>query len=103
MIAITVFGVLFCWLALGIALCIWVYRDAQDRGMDGALWLIVVIFTGPIGLILYLLLRSEPRPYSRPPPPPPPLLRRTRFCTRCGREVSLAARFCPQCGHALEP
>lgn len=105
MFVFTIFGLFVFWLVLGIALCIWVYRDAQDRGMDATLWLIVVLFAGPLGLILYLLLRSEPRYYFRPPPPPPPppLPRRTRFCTRCGREVSVTARFCPQCGHALEP
>lgn len=104
MFAFTIFGVLFFWLVLGIALCIWVYRDAEDRGMDAALWLVVVLFAGPLGLILYLLLRCEPRLsfHPPPPPPPPPPTRRTRFCTRCGRQVSLTARFCPHCGRALE-
>ncbi|OHB72575.1 MAG: hypothetical protein A2V70_19185, partial [Planctomycetes bacterium RBG_13_63_9] len=41
-----------------IAICIYVYRDATARGMDNAvLWLILVIFTGLIGLIIYLIVR----------------------------------------------
>lgn len=97
MIAITVLGFILFWFIIGIALCVWVYRDAQDRGMYGAVWLTVVLFTGPIGLIIYLIIRGEQRPYYRPPPPQ----RRTHFCTRCGHEVPVDARFCPQCGNPL--
>jgi len=41
-----------------ILLCVWVYRDAESRGMGGVLWLIVVILTGIIGLIIYLIVRK---------------------------------------------
>ena len=47
------------WFIIGILLCIWVYRDAESRGMSGVLWLIVVIITGIIGLIIYLVVRKE--------------------------------------------
>ena len=46
------------WFIISILLCIWVYRDAESRGMGGVLWLIVVIITGIIGLIIYLVVRK---------------------------------------------
>ncbi|MBO3839967.1 MAG: hypothetical protein QXN75_04415 [Thermoproteota archaeon] len=52
---------------IAILLCIWVYRDAESRGMNGVMWLIVVLIAGIIGLIIYLVVRKE-----KPPAPPPP-------------------------------
>ena len=46
------------WFIISILLCIWVYRDAESRGMGGVLWLIVVLITGIIGLIIYLVVRK---------------------------------------------
>lgn len=68
-------GLLFClipivWLIIGILLCIWVYRDAESRGMNGVLWLIIVLIAGLIGLIIYLVVRKEKAPSQAPPPPP---------------------------------
>ncbi|MHA1262637.1 MAG: PLDc N-terminal domain-containing protein [Candidatus Freyarchaeota archaeon] len=34
------------------------YRDARDRGMEAALWLLIVLLTGPLGLIIYLMVRE---------------------------------------------
>jgi len=69
-------GVLFIllpiiWFIIAILLCIWVYRDAESRGMNGALWLIIVLIAGIIGLIVYLVVRKEKKPAAQPPPPPP--------------------------------
>jgi TctA family transporter len=55
------------WFIIAIVLCIWVYRDAESRGMNGVMWLIVVLLAGIIGLIVYLVVRKE-----KPPTPPPP-------------------------------
>lgn len=57
------------WFIVAILLCIWVYRDAESRGMSGVLWLIVVLIAGIIGLIIYLVVRKEKK--SEAPPPPP--------------------------------
>ncbi len=60
-----VFGFgLFCvfFIALfvvSILIAIWVYRDAERRGMNGVLWLIVVLIAGIIGLIIYLVVRGD--------------------------------------------
>lgn len=72
-----IFGGLFCliplvWFVIAILLCIWVYRDAESRGMNGVLWLIVVLIAGLIGLIIYLIIRKDkPTSQSGPPSPPP--------------------------------
>lgn len=58
------------WFIIAILLCIWVYRDAQSRGMNGALWLIIVLIAGIIGLIIYVVVRGEKKPAAQPPPPP---------------------------------
>ncbi len=98
------------WFIIGILLCIWVYRDAERRGMNGALWLIVVLIAGIIGLIIYLIVRKDKAPpYSMPPPPmspppmsppppPPPQPSAARFCAKCGRAVPPNVRYCENCG-----
>ena len=48
-------------LAINIAILIWVYKDAQARGADPMLWLILVFFTGLIGLIIWLVVRPPLR------------------------------------------
>jgi ABC-type tungstate transport system substrate-binding protein len=51
------------WFVINIAILVWVYRDAQARGTNGAIWALLVFFTGIIGLIVYLLLgRNNPNP-----------------------------------------
>ncbi|MEM3193762.1 MAG: hypothetical protein QXH97_02105, partial [Candidatus Bathyarchaeia archaeon] len=40
------------WFIINILLCVWVYRDAESRGMNGVLWLIVVLIGGIVGLIV---------------------------------------------------
>lgn len=57
------------WFIVAILLCIWVYRDAESRGMNGVLWLIVMLIAGIIGLIIYLVVRKEKK--SEAPPLPP--------------------------------
>ena len=56
-----------------ILLAVWVYRDAKKRGMEATLWLLLVLLTGFIGLIVYLIVRRD-HPIQQPPPPPPPSL-----------------------------
>jgi heme/copper-type cytochrome/quinol oxidase subunit 2 len=59
------------WFIVAILLCIWVYRDAESRGMNGVLWLIIVLIAGIIGLIIYLVVRKDKSSVAQPPPPPP--------------------------------
>ena len=54
--------------AVWILLAVWVYRDAKKRSMEATLWLLLVLLTGFIGLIVYLIVRRE-HPIQQPPPP----------------------------------
>lgn len=58
-----------------ILIAVWVYKDANSRGMSGVLWLLICIFLGLIGLIIYLIVRRSHPPMGSAPPPgygPPP-------------------------------
>ncbi|MGD0921491.1 MAG: zinc ribbon domain-containing protein [Terriglobia bacterium] len=78
-------GTLFAFLALLIG---YVNRDAKRRGMNRALWTILVIFIpNAIGFIIYFLARH-------------PLL---ATCPKCGAAVNPAFNFCPKCKFNLHP
>ena len=82
---------------IGIVLAIWVYKDAEKRGSSGALWLIIVLITGIIGLIIWLVVR-------------PPIggkkeaseASSERRCPNCGRTIPDDARICPYCSKKFE-
>lgn len=69
-------------LIVAILVGIWIYRDANQRGMRGSVWLLIFIvaalFLNLIGfivvLIIYLVVRKDkiqqPPPGYSPPPPP---------------------------------
>jgi len=69
----------------------YVYRDAKRRGMNGALWTLLVLILAPmylfIGLVIYLLVR-DPLPYT---------------CPQCASTVSAKFNFCPNCKYNLHP
>lgn len=78
-------------LALWIFVCVWVYRDAQGRGMNGILWALLVFIGHIIGLIIFLIVRSE-RTVR------PPQAACCEKCSSCGTEVRTGYTFCPNCG-----
>ncbi len=53
-------------LIIEILILRWIYRDAKKRGKSGGLWVLIVLFTGLIGIIIWLLIR----PPVQPPMPP---------------------------------
>jgi len=76
----------FALIALNIALLVWVARDAKSRGMDSAvLWMILVMFTGVIGLIIYLFARPQGNVVA---------------CAHCSNKRLQASAKCPHCGNA---
>lgn len=77
------------WFIIWILVAVWVYKDAQKRGKNGILWVIIVILLGLIGLIIYLVVRGEK---TAP----------TRHCPNCGRAIPEDARTCPYCGKKFE-
>jgi hypothetical protein len=79
--------VLVIMIVLALMVCVWLYKDAESRGMSGVLWVILLIvgsffaFGWIIILIIYLVVRKPkvmaPPPYPMAPPPayagvPPP-------------------------------
>ncbi len=83
-------------LALWIFVCVWVYRDAQGRGMNGVLWALLVFIGHVIGLIIYLIVRSERA--ARPQAPAACCVK----CPSCGTEVGAGYAFCPHCGKPMK-
>ncbi len=85
-------------LALWIFVCVWVYRDAQGRGMNGLLWALLVLIGHVIGLIIYLIVRSErgARPQAQTQ------ASCCEKCASCGAEVRTGYTFCPQCGKPVK-
>ncbi len=51
----------FLIIIIWIASIIWVWSDASDKrgGNIGCLWTLIVLVTGPLGLIAYLLVRNS--------------------------------------------
>ena len=91
------------WFVIALVLAIWVHKDAEIRGENGVLWLILVLLTGWIGLIIWLIIRIGKPIIS--------LETRSRashysseelFCSSCGAIVSPNSLFCPNCGASID-
>jgi uncharacterized membrane protein YhaH (DUF805 family) len=79
---VIVFVVIFI---INIAILVWVARDAKARGMGSPVgWLILIFFTGVLGLIIFIFSR-----------PKGPLTR----CPHCGNKRLQAMTKCPHCGN----
>jgi hypothetical protein len=73
-------------IALNIALLVWVGRDSKSRGMDSSvLWMILVVLTGPIGLLVYILTRPKGDLVA---------------CSQCANKRLQVSAKCPHCGNA---
>ncbi len=80
----TMIFVVIALFALSIALLVWVARDAKARGMDSSvLWMLLVFFTGLIGLVIYLFARPQGNMIQ---------------CPNCGNKRLQASTKCPHCG-----
>jgi len=76
-----------------IILAIWVYKDAEKRGSSGVLWLLIVIITGIIGLIIWLVVRPPIGGEKKEP---------DRRCPNCGRAIPMDAKACSYCAKKFE-
>lgn len=73
-------------LGIQVAIAVWVYRDAKARGMDNAILLTVLtIFTGLLGLLIYILMR--PKGNLVP-------------CPSCSKKRLEGSAKCPHCGQS---
>jgi hypothetical protein len=74
------------FIAVNVALLVWVARDAKARGMDSAvLWMLLVLFTSVLGVVIYLLSRPQGELVQ---------------CAHCGNQRLQASATCPHCGNA---
>ena len=55
------------WFVIAIAIGVWIYKDSESRGMSGALWLIIALVLGIIGLIVYVIVRRPKGTVARAP------------------------------------
>ena len=85
----------FLLLIIWIFVIVWVYRDAERRGMNGILWALLVFIGNIIGLLIYLIVRSDQLP---PPKEEPPAV----LCPSCSRSVPQNYAFCPHCGASMK-
>lgn len=74
--AAATFAVPLILLGISIAIALWIYRDAKERGItSAALWAILGFLFNILGLVIYLIARKGMEPPAAPgstvPPPPP--------------------------------
>ncbi|MCK4836634.1 MAG: zinc ribbon domain-containing protein [Candidatus Aminicenantes bacterium] len=81
-----------------IMVIVWVYRDAERKGMNGLLWALLVLIGNLIGLIIYLIIRTESR-QQKPQPPEGNFI----DCPHCNERIQDKFAFCPNCGEMLKP
>ncbi len=98
---------LICWVPMVIiwlVILVWVYKDAERRGANGALWVIIVFFLSIIGLIIYLVVRPSGNQNMGGTAPPPAQSHSSndRRCPNCGRGIPMDANVCPYCGKRFE-
>ncbi len=84
----------FALLIIWIMVIVWVYRDAERRGMNGILWALLVFIGNIIGLIIYLILRSDAAFAPKAEPA-------AHICPKCQKSVSSTYVFCPYCAAKL--
>lgn len=86
-------GLLILW----IVVIIWVYRDAERRGMNGLLWALLVLIGNLIGLLIYLIVRTDTVATSGVSQK----TQTTQPCPNCQELVGLNFAYCPHCGTKL--
>ena len=90
-------------LVIAIIACIWIYKDAEKRGKQGILWVLLLIlaaiFLSFIGLIIVIVVWLAIRP---PIGGKPAASSSDRRCPNCGRVIPMDARVCPYCSKKFE-
>jgi hypothetical protein len=80
--------VVACVVLIPVLIGMYVYRDAKARNMDAVLWtLVAVLVPSFIGLIIYLVIRSNNPNVN---------------CPSCGKPVASEYVLCPYCGMSLK-
>lgn len=83
-----VFTISVLFIVIPVIIGIYVYRDANRRGMNATLWtLIAVLAPTFIGLIVYLVVRADQTALQ---------------CPNCQKPVTEKFTVCPHCGTSLK-
>ncbi|GKX29222.1 hypothetical protein SH1V18_17020 [Vallitalea longa] len=84
-----IMGIFLLIIVLVIILAgITVYKDAKKLQLDPWMWILIVMYVPYfIGLIIYLVVRSNEKKRVR--------------CVHCGNPVESDYNICPHCGHEL--
>jgi len=82
-------------LVISIVIAIWMYKDANERGKNGALWGIFGFVLNIIALIIWLIVRPSisEKPITKIS---------DRRCPSCERIIPEDARVCPYCSKKFE-
>ena len=101
-------AILVSFLVIGIVGAVWVYGDAERRGMDAGLWLALVLMgtflgLGLGGLLVIGVYRAERLKHPGGTLPPPGGSEpRARFCGVCGQPLAWIPEYrrwyCSKCG-----
>ncbi len=89
-------GFSLAMLVIWIAVVVWVYRDSERRNMNGVLWALLVLIGNLIGLLIYLIVRSDNLPSQR-------AFQAHQTCADCQKTIPVTCTFCPHCGIKLQP
>jgi hypothetical protein len=94
-------------LIIAILACIWIYKDAEKRGKQGVLWVLLLIlaslFLSFIGLIIVIVVWLMIRPpIGGEKKAESPSSKAERRCPNCGRVIPDDARTCPYCSKKFE-
>ncbi|MFB0544772.1 MAG: zinc-ribbon domain-containing protein [Asgard group archaeon] len=84
-------------LIIVVLIGLWIYRDAESRGENGVLWLLIVFFLNIIGLIIWLLVRPPKKEMVERK-----VVEKVLICPYCRAENAPNVRFCANCGASLE-
>lgn len=98
-----------------IVVIVWVYKDAEQRRMNGVLWALLVLIGNLIGLLIYLIVRQDhplpaagkttaTTPAVTPPVKPAvtPEAKPGQSCPSCQKSVEKDFAYCPHCGKTLQ-
>ncbi|MBN2408882.1 MAG: zinc ribbon domain-containing protein [Candidatus Aminicenantes bacterium] len=107
---VPLWSVSFVFFIVWIAVVIWVYKDAERRGMSGLLWALLVFIGNLIGLLIYLIVRQDHPSREEqgtagvgPPATVSSSESKEMVCAACGKPVERHFVFCPHCGASLQP
>lgn len=77
-------------IAFFASVSVYVYKDAQKRGMEQWMWMCIAVFIpNLIGLIIYILARNK-------------IIEGKCKCINCGSLISDKFEICPYCGTDLK-